>query len=156
MAHSLDAASRKLCRDWQPGSVVVRSDVISPRFGFVQPRGSWRLNPLFPSCMLVNSSAGEVIFGENFLSLLYSSPDSWCKRFFRHDSGSVIRPKLHRPIFACFVQSRMPLSLVSSLFLWSEFICVVSSFASSSHSLPFCSDHPIASCESREIDREYL
>ena len=45
--------------------------------------------------------------------------------FFHHGSGSVIRPKLHRPIFACFVRSKIPLSFVPSLFLRSKFVCVV-------------------------------
>ena len=44
---------------------------------------------------------------------------------FSRDSGSVIRSKLQKPIFACFVQSKVPLSFVSSLFLWSEFVCMV-------------------------------
>ena len=38
---------------------------------------------------------------------------------------SVIRSKLHRPIFAFFVQNKIPLSFVSFLFLWSEMICTV-------------------------------
>ena len=52
---------------------------------------------------------------------------SWfvVEAIFHQDSGSVTRSKLHRPIFACFVQSKIPLSFVSSLFLWSEFLCMV-------------------------------
>ena len=42
-------------------------------FAFVPPRGAWRRTPILPSCMLVNSSAEQVIFRENFLSLSYSS-----------------------------------------------------------------------------------
>ena len=53
------------------------------------------------------------------------SPDSWCRRFFHRDSSSKIVSKFHKPIFASFVQSEIPLSLVSSLFLWSETICMV-------------------------------
>ena len=45
--------------------------------------------------------------------------------FFIEDSGSRIRSKFHRPIFACFVQSKILLSLVSFPFLWSEMICMV-------------------------------
>ena len=45
---------------------------------------------VYISCMLINSSAGQVIFGENFLSLSYASLLTWmdgffdglCKRFF--------------------------------------------------------------------------
>ena len=44
---------------------------------------------------------------------------------FHQDSGSKIRSKFHRPIFAFFVQIKIPLSLVSFLFLWSEMICMV-------------------------------
>ena len=44
---------------------------------------------------------------------------------FQRDSSSKIGSKFHRPIFACFVQGKIPLSLVSSLFLWSETICMV-------------------------------
>ena len=47
------------------------------------------------------------------------------KRFFIMTAASVIRSKLHRPIFTCFVQSEVPLSFVSSPFLWSEFVCMV-------------------------------
>ena len=87
--------------------------------------------------MLVNSSAGQVIFGENFMSLSYASFLTWMdglfncfswfvvQAIFHHDSGSVIRSKLHRPIFACFIQSKIPLSFVSSPVLWSEFVCMV-------------------------------
>ena len=44
---------------------------------------------------------------------------------FHRDSGSKIRSKFHWPIFASFVQSKIPLSLVSFLFLWSETIRMV-------------------------------
>ena len=44
---------------------------------------------------------------------------------FERDSSSIIRSKLHGPIFACFVQSKIPLSFVSSPFLWSEFVCMI-------------------------------
>ena len=45
---------------------------------------------------------------------------------FHHDSGSVIRSKIHKPIFACFVQSKIAvlciflLSSGVSLYLWSS------------------------------------
>ena len=127
----------------------------------VPPRGTCRWRPIFPSCVSVNSSAGEVVFGENFLSSLYSSLLTWMDGFFNwfswfvvwailhQDSGSVIRSKLHGPIFARFVQSKMPLSFVSSPFPLEWVLYVWSSFASLSHSTNFCSDHPIASCDSR-------
>ena len=44
---------------------------------------------------------------------------------FSRDSGTKIRSKLHKLIFACFVQSEIPLSFASSPFLWSEFIRMV-------------------------------
>ena len=76
------------------------------------------------------------------------SHDTWCKRFFHDDSGYVIRSKLHWSFFTVLykVRHQCPLYfLISSgvrRYVWS-------SFASSSHSLHFCSDHPIASCDSR-------
>ena len=93
-------------------------------FGFVPPRGTWRWRPILPSCMLVNSTAGQAIF--TWMVGLFNS-FSWFVvwAIVHHDSGSVSRSKLHRPIFVCFVQSKIPVSFVSSLFLCSEFVCVV-------------------------------
>ena len=51
-------------------------------FGCVPPRRTWRWQPIFPSFMLVNSSAGQIIFGENFLSLLCSSLLTWMDGLF--------------------------------------------------------------------------
>ena len=51
--------------------------------------------------------------------------DSHCENGFFRCCLYIIRSKLHRPIFACFVQSKIPLSLVSSLFLWSEFVWMI-------------------------------
>ena len=52
---------------------------------------------------------------------------SWfvVQTIFHQDSGSKFRSKFHRPIFACFVQGEIPLSLASCLLLWSETICMV-------------------------------
>ena len=44
---------------------------------------------------------------------------------FHWDSGSKIRSKFHRPMFACFVEGEIPLSLVSFVFLWGEMIRVI-------------------------------
>ena len=40
-------------------------------------------------------------------------------------SSSKIGSKSHRPIFAWLVQGEIPMSCVSSVFLWSEMICMV-------------------------------
>ena len=77
------------------------------------------------------------------------SPDSWCRRFFietaaRKSDRSFIGPFLpdlfkvryHCPWYLFF-------SSGVRRYVWS-------SCASSSHSLHFCSVHPIASCDSRE------
>ena len=79
----------------------------------------------------------------------HDAPEDWMERLFNlsswfvvltifhRDSGSKIRSKFHRPIFAGFVQSKKPLSLEAFLFFWSEMICA-SSFASASHSVHYC------------------
>ena len=53
-------------------------------------------------------------------------PDSWCTRYFIKTTASKIRSKFHGPIFTFVVQSKIPLSLVSFLFLCREMICMVS------------------------------
>ena len=94
--------------------------------------------------MLVNSSAGQGIVGANFLSLLSSSLLTWMyglfnwfswfvvKAIFHHDSGSVIRSKLHKPFFLpafCSIGHHCPVYLVLasgvSLYVWSELVCMV-------------------------------
>ena len=59
-------------------------------FRCVPPWGTCRWKPILPSCMLVNSSTGEVIFGENFLSLLYASLLTWMDGFFNWFSWFVV------------------------------------------------------------------
>ena len=52
------------------------------------------------------------------------SPDSWCKRFFIKTPAPKSDRSFIGPFLPAFVQSKIPLSFVSSL-LWSEFVCVV-------------------------------
>ena len=59
-------------------------------FGFVPPRGTWSLRPTLPSCMLINSSAGQAIFEEIFLSLLCSSLLTWMDGLFNWFSWFVV------------------------------------------------------------------
>ena len=53
------------------------------------------------------------------------SPDLWCKRFFTMTAALYSDRSFIDPFFPTFVQSKIPLSLVSSLVLWSEFVCMV-------------------------------
>ena len=77
----------------------------------VAPRCAWRW---MPSSLLIWM---DTLFN------LFSWFVVWT--IFHRDSGSKIRSKLHKPIFACFAQSKIPLSFVLSLFIWSEFVCMV-------------------------------
>ena len=107
-------------------------------FGCVPPRGTCRWRPMLSSSMLINSSDGEVIFGEYFLSLLYSSLLIWMEGisnsffkfvgvsdFFYYDNGSLISSKLRRPIFASFVRNMMQLFFLSSPFLHNKITWVI-------------------------------
>ena len=57
--------------------------------------------------------------------LIWMDTLSTCSPGSNRDSGSKIRSKFHRHIFACCVQGKIPLSLVSFLFFWSEMICML-------------------------------
>ena len=80
-------------------------------FRLVPPRCAWRRMP-YP-----------VLFWRNRLFNLFA----WLvvETIFHWESSSKIGSKFYRPIFVWFLQGETPLSLESSLFLWSETICMV-------------------------------
>ena len=80
-------------------------------FRLVPPRCAWRGMP------------SPVLFWRNGLFNFFAWLAVWT--IFDRDSSSKIGSKFHGPIFAWHVQDEIPLSSVSSLFLWSEMICMV-------------------------------